>query len=359
MRTSCHDAGPAGEDTAAAFTTALRAASERESHPGIILRLEDDLSNVNPADYKDAKGFRAFCPVSALPALVILSPGGTVQLKLEGVFPEDGNAQIEAVLAKLIAELGRTSGASVSPSGNDAQGPRAIPPAVEGPFQPEQASPASVAASGAPAHVPQEPPSSEPAQIPVTLSLKLPDGSVLRREYGPDTTLGEVFSDIDAARVNAPGGTLPYVLLSSQPRAQWGADAAGSTLSELGVSGRTMLSIVPNPSGHAPPAPIMQQAAVSAVAGKEPGTMASASSMDTEANALAQPMDVPVTVPLPEAPVKPSTYLLQLKLPNGQALRAGFAPEAPLAEVAAYLDAHRTGTVVDRSSPSRHSTGCL
>lgn len=87
--------------------------------------------------------------------------------------------------------------------------------------------------------------------------------------------------------------------------------------------------------------------------------MASASSMDTEANALAQPMDVPVTVPLPEAPVKPSTYLLQLKLPNGQALRAGFAPEAPLAEVAAYLDAHRTGTVVDRSSPSRHSTGCL
>lgn len=55
----------------AAAERALLSADSELLASSVLLRLEDDLANTDPARFAAAKQFRAFCPTDALPTVSV------------------------------------------------------------------------------------------------------------------------------------------------------------------------------------------------------------------------------------------------------------------------------------------------
>jgi len=189
----------------------------------------------------------------------------------------------------------------------------------------------------------------------VTLQIKLPDGRNSLQEFSAAANLLEVFSTIDVLREESPGSGMPYVLVSNQPKAQWGADKENSSLYALGLTGRTVVSVVAHSEGHVPPPskksqtrgessrhfhqqPITEpELSVGGAAANQTEKQAGYSSKKCAQDMHLQARDTPSEI----AP--PCMYMLQLKFPHGEAMKAEFEADVLLSEVARYVDDHRSG----------------
>ncbi|KAL4422253.1 hypothetical protein ABPG75_008450, partial [Micractinium tetrahymenae] len=162
------------------------------------------------------------------------------------------------------------------------------------PAQPKAPAPRQAAAGAAPAAA-----TAATAAGPVELSVRLTNVSSLQRSFGPGTKLAAVLDWIDAERTDRGA----YKLTQAHPRRTFFSGDLGSTLQELGFSGRVSLLLELLPAKPKPkPAP---------------------------------------AAPPPENKL-PDMFDLQFKLTNGEQLRGSFPPESTLQQVCHYLDTHRT-----------------
>jgi hypothetical protein len=313
---------PAGETD---FEKALRQWHADESNPDcVFLKLDDDLDCHDPAKFASAKAFRTFCAIDRLPALVAVARG-QVLFKVEF---ESANSDFSAQLTAALADY-------------PCRGFSCLPELTA---DYEDAGP-----------------------VPVVLHIKLPEGRTLKADFHSSTLLEHVFNRIDGVRAGTVGAKTPYVLVSKQPQRTLGRSEADSTLRALGIQNRTLLSVVANPSGHKPKTeekattrinhqvpkhdqnnavPIAtsnEQASVSKEGefGDTLPQTASTKEQSILGGTISTPQLVSETSTRVPTPPAPEQCILQLRMPDGTALRSTFHPDATLAEVRAYVDAHR------------------
>jgi hypothetical protein len=134
----------------------------------VALHLFDDLASPHLPEYKDAQNFKAFCPLSVLPALVLVSPAGAILLKLQG--PDSlGHGAVQQMIEACDEFVALFA----------------------------DKTPLVFSTSSAEQGVGLE--------DPVKCHFKFTDGSVHEAEFLGATTLGEVFRHIDNIRRSAPG----------------------------------------------------------------------------------------------------------------------------------------------------------
>ncbi|KAK9830403.1 hypothetical protein WJX72_011565 [[Myrmecia] bisecta] len=184
----------------------------------VVLKLEDDLTNTDPAAFSDAKAFRVFFPAAELPAVYCLGLKGALLSSSQGFQVNP----IREALTKARAAFDEQVKAQTT--------------------QEALAALMALAQQHAAQHL-------GPHLSPMaSLSFRLTNGSQLRADFPSDTPLHEVRTFLD---LNRTDGGVPYILTTPYPRREFGPGDLDQSLLDLGLAPRSAIILQPTAGGAA------------------------------------------------------------------------------------------------------------
>lgn len=274
--------------------------------------------------------------------------GGSLHAALSSAFKQVKQQQQALLAAQTFAALAQRAQ-------QQQQQQQATNPPVEPEVQVDSSGPQAMRQAAVSCGPPAASNPAEAAAAPIALRVRVPSGAALTLEMKGSSTLGEVFAAVDHQRSRAGQTSTPYLLVTAPPsRRQLGPQEAGSTLSQLGITHNTLLTLAPSPEGHRPPIAAVADstAGVGAVSAEQAPTQAA----PAEQGGLQQGQQGSVVTSESEdvggqgaaggsdGPDSGSReVVLQIRLTNGDTLRyQGSASSTTLAQVLDYVDAHRT-----------------